>query len=176
MTPFVQRALSGAAMVVFGLAVGTVGAVWFTNQPPVVIRDLHETDGLAVRGGRLELLIAADKRRECPTVTSRYLWRWVPDPGGGERPIPYIVSLQGPPVPVGDVGIGQRYVLSLALPSDIEPGDWFYRAKSMRDCGWFPAISSTVVRETPDVPVRIVTQEEGALRMPNIVLRPDMRP
>lgn len=165
-----------------GLMVGLSGSAVLLaldgSRAAVVITDLRETDGLAVQGGRLNILTGTDKRRDCPTTTSRFLWRWVADPDDPAQRIKLYVPLLGPPVPLASVGT-ERSILSVPLPSDIQPGDgWHYQSKSMRECPVLPALAGVVVSQSPNVPLQVLTEREAAGIAPQegTVTRPDLRP
>lgn len=166
-----------------GLSVGLSGSVILlaidAGRAPVTISELRETDGMVVQGGRINVLVDADKRRECQATISRFLWRWVEDPARPGERVPLHIPLDGPPVPLTPIGEGQRSILSLAVPSDIAPGpNWHYGSKTIRDCGRFPLFSSVVTSETVPVPIRVLTAEEARGRTPQegTVRRPDLRP
>lgn len=166
-----------------GLFIGLMGSVVLLALDRagsgVVITDLRETDGLIVQGGRLNIIVGTTKTRDCPTTTSRYLWRWVADPARPEQRIKLHVPLIGPPVPLSPVGVDQRSILSLPLPSDIQDGEgWHYQSKSMRDCGLLPALASTTVSQSASIPLRVLTSEEAKTLtvQEGTVARPDLRP
>ena len=163
----------------FGLSIGLVLVALSDSRPPVVVTEFRETDGLVVQGGRINLLIEVDKHRDCPTQTTRYLWRWVDDPDYPGRHVPLHVPLVGPTVALSPIGEKQRSILSLSLPSDVAPGDgWHYSSKSVRSCGRFPVFNGPVVTETRPVPIRVMTVEEADSHpaQEGTVRRPDLRP
>lgn len=63
--------------VVLGLLGGAALVLAISEAPPVTVREAREVDGVALRGGRLDLLFTIDRTRDCPVTTSRYLWRWL---------------------------------------------------------------------------------------------------
>lgn len=168
----------------FGLSFGTVFGLGIliverTGQG-VVLTELRETDGLIVQGGRLNILVGTDKTRDCPTTTARFLWRWVPDPGREGQHVKMHIPLLSPPLSLSPVG-SERSILSLPLPSDIQPGDgWYYASKSIRDCSFLPAFMGIAISQSPNVPLRVLTESEAesanVVAQEGTVTRPDLRP
>ena len=63
--------------ILLGLLGGGALILAIGDTPPVTIREAREIDGVAFRGGRLDLLQTIDRTRDCAVSTSRYLWRWI---------------------------------------------------------------------------------------------------
>ena len=137
----------GGGAVAFGLAIGLAA------QPsPARIVDLRELDGVAVRGGVLDLKATVDQKRACSTSVQRWLWRPDPlDPGG----IEYASLPDAPYKPPLTIG-RDRYRLRVPVPAYVEDGDWHYVGVPDEACSpfafwrWFwPA------RQSPDVIIHI---------------------
>ncbi len=150
MTGLVRRLLGRVAMVALGLVVGTALASYSHRTAPVVITGMHEADGIALRGGMIDLVMTTDRSRFCPSETQRYLWRWTEIEGEQTRQFVPLVQTAAPP------GSGSgRVMLSIPVPLPVAPGEWFYRAITIERCSWLPAPLRPYVWRTPDVAVRI---------------------
>lgn len=137
-----------------GLLAGAAIVVLLDLRMPVQIHDIREVDGVAVRGRRLDLLIRLDRAHDCVNVTTRFLWTWTEVDG---QRVQMFVSLGSATMGVLPLaGKNKRFVLSVPLPSDLAEGDWFYRSRAVDTCPGLFQLPVPVVRETPDIPVRIV--------------------
>lgn len=149
-------ALSGVLLGLFG---GAFIISAFGGPPPVTIREVREVNGVALRGGRLDLLFTGDRTRQCPVVTSRYLWRWAEVDGEPIRQfVPLGTSLSG----LTPVGGNKRILLSLPVPPDMPEGEWFYWSRSTSECPRLFGLSYSAVYQTPDIPVRIISRVSNA--------------
>ena len=117
---------------------------------PVRIVDLHELDGVAVRGGVLDLIATIDQQRLCTTSVRRWLWRPDPElPGAVEWVYLPDVPFK-PPIVAGQ----DRYRLRIPVPAWVEQGDWHYLGEPDDQCSPFAAWFKTQ-RLSPDVMVHI---------------------
>ena len=149
-------ALGGALL---GLVGGTTLITAISEVQPVTIREAREVDGVAFRGGHLDLLFTIDRVRVCSAVTSRYLWRWTKVDGRSVRQlVPLETSFNG----VTSVGTDQHSMLSLALPRDLPEGDWFSWSRSTAQCPSLLGFSHSIIYQTPNVPVRIIKHPDEA--------------
>lgn len=145
-----------------GVMLGLLGgAVLITaiGDPPITIREAHETDGVVLSGGRLDLVFTIDRARQCPSITSRYLWRWIDMDGEQLR---QFVPLGTSPSGITPVGENQRVMMSLAIPPDLAEGEWFYWSRTTTQCPGLFDLSNPAVHQAPDIPVRIVSHLDGA--------------
>lgn len=134
---------------------------YFTWRAPVVVRDVREVDGVAVRGGWLDLEVALVRNRLCDTRVERWLWQFQKD---GLRRWVQLPEVAAPPATsLGDA----HYVLSLPIPGSIPSGKWHYVSRSRDDCGspfsfWTPTlrdskeIDITIADPTADHPTELV--------------------
>ena len=147
------------------------------TEPPVTVLDTRETDGVALRGGRLNIFTALTKRRECSTTTAHYLERQVPHPIDPAKMVPLRAPLIGPIVPLSSVG-HQEYILSLSLPSDLDTGAWDYNWKSSMACGPLSALFSPVIVYGTPIRIDLISSDQvnGEMPQSGTVIRPDLRP
>jgi hypothetical protein len=118
---------------------------------PVTIVSIHEIDGIAVRGGRIELMFDRRQSRSCPAIVDRQLWRWQEVEG---RRVQHIVPLPSISAPITQPG-ATHVLLSIEVPGSIAPGDWFYVSRTTYDCPWMVWFGSGTQTRSPDVPVTI---------------------
>ena len=145
--------------VVVGLLGGAALVLAISEAPPVAVREAREVDGVALRGGRLDLLFTIDRTRDCPVTTSRYLWRWLKvDDVPVRQFVPLSTSFNAPPL-ADEAG---RIVISLQLPPELPEGEWFYGSRSVDYCGSFINFLNPSIRQTPDIPVRIINNSLDA--------------
>ena len=143
--------------VFIGLVLGAALVVVLDLRAPVQIGDIREVDGVAVRGGRLDLLVRMDRAQDCVNVTTRFLWTWTEVDGQRVRMFVSLGSATMGVLPL--VGKDQRFVLSVPIPSDLPEGEWFYRSRAVDTCLGLFQIPVSTARETPDIPVRIVARD-----------------
>lgn len=142
--------------VLIGLVLGAALVVVLDLRAPVQIGDIREVDGVAVRGGRLDLLVRMDRAQDCTNVTTRFLWTWTEVEGQRVRKFVSLGSATMGVLPV--MGRDQRFVLSVPLPPDLPEGEWFYRSRAVDTCFSLFQLPVSTARETPDIPVRIVAR------------------
>ena len=145
-------ALGGAA-ILFGWAVGVA------SQPaPARVIDLQELDGVAVRGGVLDLKATVDQKRTCKTSVQRWLWRLDPLDDNGVEYAPLPDAPFKPPLTIGR----DRYRLRVPVPTYVEDGDWHYLGVPDDVCSpfaiwrWF-----WPERQSPDVIIHIENPTTG---------------
>ena len=144
--------------VVLGLLGGAALVLAISEAPPVTVRDAREVDGIAHRGGRLDLLFTIDQTRDCPVTTSRYLWRWLKvDDVLIRQFVPLDTSSNALPL----IDEANRIVLSLQLPPELPEGEWFYWSRSIDHCRSFFNFFDPSIRQTTNIPVRIVNNLLG---------------
>jgi hypothetical protein len=144
-----------------GLSVGLGALLFVLHQPAIEVQSLQENDGVAVRGGTIDLVATVDRTRLCESSSSRYLWRWIDWKGKRIRQFVPISAPSGSPAV--DVGESQ-FMLSLPVPPGVEDGSWFYRSNTADHCPWLPHfITGASERQSADVPVKVV---DGKLVLP----------
>lgn len=143
-----------------GLA-GTVSAAFTYTliqtdiiYPVVRTLRLQEYEGAGTVDKRLNIYYKFERRRECQTAQLRWLWQWREVDG---HRVQFVVPLDMSMVPISNVGPGQvgELVVSYAMPSGIDPGDWFFVTKTMDFCGLLAGIVGPTFRTSPDVPVHL---------------------
>ncbi len=138
----------------FGALTGLGGVYVLSLRAPVLLVALREVDGLAVRGGSLDMLFTLRRTRECDAHVDRWMWQPTGTTDRFGREIRRYVSLPPAANPPTENGMETTYVLSIPLPSNVIPGDWFYRSRTYDGCGWLPAMQRPS-RPSPDEPVHI---------------------
>lgn len=132
------------------------GGWWFAQRPPLVLRGVHEVDGVAVRGGWLDLDFRLLRTRVCDAKVERWLWQPLRDDPDGRR----WVQLPESANPPTETGVEAHYVLSLPIPGNVPAGDWNYFSRTRDDC-WF-SLMQPKVRDSGDIPVHVVNPSAGA--------------
>lgn len=131
----------------------TLGAVLYMQGPPTTFVSVAELDGVAVNGGRLEMLFEVRRARLCPVLVERQLWQWRVL-GDGSR-LQYIVPL--PMLGVANSLPDQaRSIVSLPMPMGLTPGRWFYTSRSYSQCSPWAAPFGSTPTKSPDVPVDVI--------------------
>ena len=142
-------------MLVMG-ALGGLTAWWFTQRPPVVLLNVHEADGVVIRGGWLDLDFTLIRTRLCDAKVERWLWQ---DAGDGMRRWVAMQAVANPPTPIG---VETHYRLSLPVPGNIPAGPWHYFSRTRDDCASPFSLVAETVRDSGNVPVLIVDPPESA--------------
>ncbi len=148
--------LAGLAGLCLGSLAGCYLILWTNSVTPVVIHEVHEVDGAAPRNGHLDIYVDMDRNRDCPSETSRWLWTWVDH--NGER-IKQFYPLVNTATTLSDLGRNQRFILSIAVPPGIWPGNWFYWSKTVEHCPFLPSLFRSTIRESSDIPVHITGED-----------------
>ena len=147
--------LAGFAGLALGSLLGCALILWANHLAPVVVREVHELDGVAPLKGHLDFYVNLDRNRDCPSETSRWLWTWVDH--NGEK-IKQFYPLLNTATTLTDFGRDQHFILSIPVPPGIWPGQWFYFSKTVEHCSILPSLFRSAIRESSDVPVRIVDE------------------
>ena len=157
-----------SAILIGALMVGAAGswAVFSTNliYPSVQMIGVQEFQGEGVIDRRLNIYYKFVRRRECQSTQLRWIWRWQEREG---HLVQFIVPLDMSMIPISDAGNGQaaEMVVSYAMPTGIDPGDWYFVSKTMDFCGRFSGIFGPTFRQTPDIPVHIELPNNGKQTM-----------
>lgn len=138
----------GFMLLMTGIGLGA--GYYFAWRAPVIVRDVHEVDGVAVRGGWLDLEVMLTRNRVCDTRAERWLTQTQED--GLQRWVQLAEVASPPTVPRGDV----RYVLSLPIPGNLPPGKWRYLSRIKEDCGSPISLWGPTIRDSSGVDITIV--------------------
>jgi hypothetical protein len=141
------------ALFVVGGAMCALPLLWYLASGPSVsvITQPYELDGIAQRGDHLDIYFDVSKTRDCPTEVTRLLWRWQDFKG---KTVRNIVVLGSTPTSITDMG-DNAFILSMPVPANMAPGQWYYSSRSVSHCGFLPSLFPTRVTKTVDVPVTI---------------------
>lgn len=144
--------------VAFCIAMGCIGTIagwWSAQRPPLIVTDLHEADGVAVRGDWLELDVSLTRMRLCDAHVDRWLWR---DDAGLRTwvPLPRVAS------PPTVLNVPTRYRVWLPVPGNIPAGRWHYLSRTWDECASPWTLIPPTVRESRDVPVLILDPPDDA--------------
>jgi hypothetical protein len=161
---FLPTSLRHIAWGVLPLCVGAAGMfsyVTFFNlisMPLQQVTSIQEADGIAYVGGKIQLIVTLVPGRLCPSRTDRVLWRSIDDPSNPDYKIPEIHKLESGSivVPLG----ARRFIVSIDIPDDIEPGDWWYVSRTSYECPWWDNLNSAMAGRTnptqsPNIPMFI---------------------
>lgn len=122
-----------------------------SSRPATIVKAAFDADTITFRDGRIQLYFDIEKKKDCATTTTRWLWTWVTYRGESVRLyMPLGVSLTG----ITDIG-EQSYLLSLQVPAGVWDGDWYYYQRSSVKCGGFLSLLRDEVSEIPSIPVTI---------------------
>ena len=140
--------------ILVGQAVGALMVLAFVPRNPIIVGNVREVDGVVVRGQWLELEFSLVRNQDCGAKVERWLWHWAaPD----EK---YWVQLNtagaNPPTKIGEQA---KYILAIPVPSAVTPGDWFYWSRTIDYCGLRSTIFGENVRESANIPVRVVNPD-----------------
>jgi hypothetical protein len=157
-----RRAVLLIIAILIAAGLGSVAALVciavFDKSPSQVVKAAFDADTLTYRDGRIQLYFDVDKKRDCPTTSTRWLWTWVTYKGEQVRLfMPLGVSLAG----ITDIG-EQHYILSLEVPRDVWDGKWYYLARSEARCGGLLSLIRHDVTETPSIQITIQGARSGA--------------
>jgi len=147
-----QNMIVGLVGMTLGSGLGFFLLVWTGQRPPVIVHSAYALNGVAARGGHLDIFFELDRQRDCPTETSRWLWTWVDHDG---VKVKQFFPLTNTSTTVTDAGENQEFILSLPLPAGLWEGTWFYWAKTVEHCRFLPVLFRSPIRETPDIAVQI---------------------
>jgi hypothetical protein len=149
--------LAGLAGLFIGSAAGFSLILRAHRTSPVTIYSAYELDGVVHPGGHLDLLFDVDRTRDCPSQTSRWLWTWVRHDNEFIR---QYFPLTSSNASITDAGTTEKFILSMPIPVDIWPGEWFYTAKTIERCPIIPGLENSKILQAPDIPVRVVDDPE----------------
>lgn len=135
-----------------GMLAGGVGTI-VASGPPIRLLDVRPTEsGPGVHpGDRLELILTVQQGDARPIVVDRELWRWTSVAG--------VKVKEHMPLQAGAAVLDQEtrlYVLSLGVPPNTQPGQWYYKSRAYYACPFIgPAFACWKVMSA-DVPVTVL--------------------
>lgn len=144
-TAFISVVVSPIALVA-----GYLGAIYFTSTPSVVITEMHEDDSVAIENGTVNIVVHIHRIGYCPTETQRYMWRPIYVHGVLASQFVPLVSTVAPLISPTEI-----VVLSLALPPQVTPGDWFYQSLSIERCSIMPPGMGPRMFRSPNLAIRV---------------------
>ena len=142
---------AGVAGVLLGGLVGSVLILWAGRPIPVVVVQEHQLNENIYQNGHLDLYVEVDRSRDCPSETSRWLWTWVDHNGQRLR---HYYPLVNSSTSLSELG-HHRFVLSIPLPTDIWPGNWYYWSKTIEHCPLMPFVGQSTIHQSADIPIHI---------------------
>ncbi len=148
--------LAGLSGLVIGSTSGYTLIMWSNRSPAVLVHDEHELASTTVSNGHIDFYVDLDHIRDCPTETSRWLWTWTEHKG---EQVKLFYPLANSTTTLTDIGQDQRFILSIPIPTGVWPGQWFYWSKSVEHCSLLPNLFRSAVRESRDIPVRIIAED-----------------
>ena len=134
-----------------GLGTGALFMLAMVPRNPIIVGNVHEVDGVVVRGQWLELEFSLTRNQDCGARVERWLWHWT-EPGV-KHWVPLDMAGANPPTKIGELS---RYILAVPVPISITPGDWFYWSRTYDYCGLRTVIFGENVRESANIPVHVI--------------------
>ncbi len=150
-----RNIIAGLAGLVLGSISGYALILWSNRNAPVIVHDEHEIEGDVSSSGHIDIYVGLDRLRDCPAETSRWLWTWVNHDG---MRIKQFFPLFSSSIALTDVGRDQHFILTVPVPRGVWPGHWFYWSKTIEHCSLFPAMFRSPIRESADIPIRIIAE------------------
>ncbi len=148
-----RNIVAGLVGLLLGSASGYLLILRSSQYAPVIIHEEREVNASTVRDGHIDIYIDLDRLRDCPAETSRWLWTWVDYNGIRTK---QFFPLASSATTMSDPGRDQHLILSLPLPAGVWAGEWYYWAKTVEHCALVPSLFRSPVRETADIPIRIL--------------------
>lgn len=158
--------ISWALAVFVGASSVMLLMTWESRVPPVSVQSVSEYDGVALRGGMLEIHVKLRRSRYCPADIQRMLWRWVDTDHGRLREI---VPLSNTSAVAIENGFDD-YILAMPLPGSIASGQWYFSTYHHDRCGLLDWLFPERVQRTIDVPVHVADPDEHS--PPAVVVNP----
>ena len=133
---------------------------WIAAKPPLTLVGVREADGISVVNGALEIQLSIIRTLQCDAHVERWMWQNTERFDRRGKPIRRWVNLPSVANPPTELDVEVTYIISIPMPSNITPGNWFYWSRSYDNCPLVPALTPKP-RESPDVPVLVVDQPKG---------------
>ena len=156
---------------IIGLGTGILSTSY--REPPAVIaQDMHEVDKVVARGGWIRLHVRFLKNADCQADVHRFLWQWTGAENKSDRRWVPLGSAPAPPSTFGE----NSFELDLPLPSNIDPGIWYYRGETRRECNFMAKLGGighlfqNLPHDTDDILVPVVDPPKSAVAAPSIIL------
>ena len=150
----VKHWIAGLIGLVFGALSGLSILYYVSTQPPVIVDSVETADDLIQHGAddTISFVVKIDRAKSCPVQVSRFLWRWVDYEG---RQVKEFRGIDNPPLnPMPGRGI-QDYMITLRVPDDLPPGQWFERTVTLTQCPVVGSLFSDPPHVSPDRPITI---------------------
>ena len=149
----------GVALVTFLACVPLALAVsyYVAGKPAVVLVNSTDLSSAVLNNGMIDLMQTVDRSKLCDSKAERWLYRDVQVPVAGKvETVRQVVAMNSPDTVPTDIGVGQKYILSLPVPKGLTPGKWFYFVRLYDSCGWLPNfLANTQIRQSKPVPIDI---------------------
>jgi len=152
-----------AEATVFGVMIGALlGAIimlvslaGIAARPPLKLLGAKEFHGVSAHDGLLEIEYRFVRQRECNSLASTWLWRWVDGPAVGERK-KYYIAFGTSNMTIGEPSpLVQEIIIAGPRPAALTSGNWFLKAKYNDYCSLFSYVFGPSVRVADDIPVLI---------------------
>lgn len=172
------RAVLFPFFIAIGLLVGGGGTSWLMQTAPVTVIDVSDVSVLSVADGSLDISITLVRNRACNGRVDRWLWRFTGQMDRRGKPVKRWVPLPYDTNPPTQLNEEVTYILSLAVPRNVNEGDWFYFSRTSDSCSIFPMLNSPV-RESPNIAVHfnkadlVSRAPRGPESSQPITIRPD---
>ena len=156
-------------LTLFALTLGWVLSfvmMQYLQPPPVRLLSETEEDGVAFRGGRIELEVHRHVNRVCTSHADRVLRRYEVRHG---KSILVIVPLGLRSQVLVPVGV-ERYIVSLDLPGNIATGQWSYVARVSYECPVLHWLWTPTPIQTTDIPIMV--QDTPATSRAPVIVQP----
>lgn len=153
--PTVRGAIKYCLIAGIGYLTSVGWTAYRASGPSVTIQTIEEADGVVSGDTGIDLIVRAVRTRFCPSVTSRFVWRWVERDG---EQIKQYKTVLGPPIPPTPEPGAEHYMLTLDLPANLPKGQWYYQSVSVFDCAWVPGLDNSTIRRSPSVPIEVLAR------------------
>lgn len=160
-----RRLATTVGAVCFALCMGLIGfgtGIYATQRPSVVILELRQAGGVAVRGGWLDMDVRLIRNHICDPKVEGWLWQW-------QDGVKHWVALPVVPSPPVELGQQARYIVSIPVPANITPGKWNYMTRTHDGC---PSMFSLRPETVRDDKVREVIINDPTSAQPTQVVTP----
>lgn len=126
---------------------------WDTYQRsgPAVTYETVVEQGIAVRGGFMELVVDRVRTKVCPTRETRILIR--NEAVAGET-MPVVIPLSETGLIWPQLG-PSKYTVLVPLPGNLPTGEWNTQTISTDYCHWWNALIGGHTRVSAEVPIRV---------------------
>ncbi|WP_428485865.1 hypothetical protein [Rhodopila sp.] len=145
--------------ILIGSFISLIIAAFVMSSTPLQITSIRPQITYRAHDSVLEMHYKFVSRRQCNSVISTWIWRWVEGDGLAQRQR-YFIPIGTAFVTLADPSpVMQEFTIARHLPAEVTPGQWFLRAKSLDRCGFLAQLFDPVTRVTADMPVTVLEQE-----------------